>query len=286
MVYVSGPPSCHRSQTITPPLPFGVTEHAEPKTAPAGSCDIEKSKPIGPVEFESVAEYVMATGFEFDVTWAVTEIGVVVETEFDDAVGPSPYALVATTVNERVVPASDGGTLKVTWFWAAVTTEGAIPDTDGVTVYEVIGMLPLLAGGAHDTVTFIGEPDKVAWTLRGADGGAPGVTGLDCALVPFPALFTGTTVNTYVVPFVRPGIVILVPLVWRWAGPGLAVTIYADTGPPPFDVGALHDMVACALPGTAVTFEGAPAAPTGTTAFDDADWRPLPWAFNAATVNV
>jgi hypothetical protein len=64
------------------------------------------------------------------------------------------------------------------------------------------------------------------------------------------------------------------------------VTVYDVIALPPLDAGADHDTVACPFPGVAVTFEGAPGTVAGVTAFDAADWVPVPIALVAATLKV
>jgi hypothetical protein len=67
------------------------------------------------------------------------------------------------------------------------------------------------------------------------------------------------------------------------------VTVYPVIGLPPFDIGAVQDTDADALPAVAVTAVGAPGAvagATGVTLADAADDAPAPTAFVAVTVNV
>ena len=58
------------------------------------------------------------------------------------------------------------------------------------------------------------------------------------------------------------------------------------TGLPPFDVGVVQVTTAFALPGTAVTPDGAEGGPSGVTAADATDEAPSPSAFVAMTVKV
>ena len=58
------------------------------------------------------------------------------------------------------------------------------------------------------------------------------------------------------------------------------------TGDPPFDDGAVQEIVAWALPDVAVTFVGAPGIVTGDTEFDGFELVDKPAAFVAATVKV
>jgi hypothetical protein len=51
--------------------------------------------------------------------------------------------------------------------------------------------------------------------------------------------------------------------------------------PPPFDAGGVHDTVARAEPGVAVTFLGGPGTALGVTAFDSTEAGPSPAALVA-----
>ena len=55
---------------------------------------------------------------------------------------------------------------------------------------------------------------------------------------------------------------------------------------PPFDAGAVQVTVACAFPGVAITFVGAPEGPAGDTEVEALDATLLPIAFSALTVKV
>ncbi len=58
---------------------------------------------------------------------------------------------------------------------------------------------------------------------------------------------------------------------------------------PPFEAGAVQVTVAWALPAVAVPIVGAPgtvAGATGVTAFESADWSPVPTELIAATLKV
>ena len=55
---------------------------------------------------------------------------------------------------------------------------------------------------------------------------------------------------------------------------------------PPLDAGAVHDTVACPLPGTADTPVGVPGGPAAVTGAEAVDCGPTPAAFVALTVNV
>ena len=58
------------------------------------------------------------------------------------------------------------------------------------------------------------------------------------------------------------------------------------TALPPFDVGAVQDTTAFALPGTAVTPDGADGGPSGVTDADATDGAPSPSALVATAVKV
>ena len=138
---------------------------------------------------------------------AVTLVGAsgivegVTELEALDAV-LVPIELVAVTVNVYAVP-----------FVSPVIVRGdeppvaVNPPVFEVTVYDVIAEPPLLPGALNVIVAW--PFPAVAFTLVGAFGTVAGTTELlvpDGVLVPAP--FVAVTVNVYVVPFVRPVIVI------------------------------------------------------------------------------
>jgi hypothetical protein len=81
------------------------------------------------------------------------------------------------------------------------------PPTEDVTVYSVIADPPLLAGAVNVIVAW--PFPAVVTTLVGAFGVVAGITELlvlEAVLV--PTLFVAVTVNVYVIPFVKPVIVI------------------------------------------------------------------------------
>jgi len=55
---------------------------------------------------------------------------------------------------------------------------------------------------------------------------------------------------------------------------------------PPFDAGAVKDIVVCALPAVAVPIVGAPGVVAGITLLDAAEAVPVPVALVAVTENV
>ena len=119
-----------------------------------------------------------------------------------------------------------------------------------------------------------GEPGLVLgiMMLDGIDGG------------PSPSAFVAVTVNVYAVPFDRPVTIIGLVAPVAVKPPGLEVTLYDVTPPPPV-VGAVKLTVACVLPGTAVAAVGAPGSiGTGITLLEANDGRLVPTSFVAATV--
>ena len=108
--------------------------------------------------------------------------------------------------------------------------------------------------------------------LDGIDGG------------PSPSAFVAVTVNAYAVPFDSPVTIIGLVAPVAVKPPGLEVTLYDVTPPPPV-VGAVKLTVACVLPGTAVAAVGAPGSiGTGITLLEANDGRLVPTSFVAATV--
>lgn len=160
------------------------------------------------------------------------------------------------------------------------------PPVLAVTVYEVIELPPSAAGGHQLTVALVFP--ATATTFVGAPGTVRGVTGFDGSDGgPLPTMFTATTVNVYVTPFVRPETVAPVAFAFPLAvcPPGEAVTVYPVIELPPFELGAVHVTLALAFPGAAATFVGAPGTVLGVTAFDCADGGPSPATFVATTTN-
>jgi hypothetical protein len=195
------------------------------------------------------------------------DAGVTLETDGTGAAGMTlgdgadtvdvPRLLVATTLKVYAVPLARPVTVADNVEPSGVVT--VAPPGLAVTVYDVIGEPPLLAGAFQLTVT---APLPAAPTTAvGGPGGPVGVTladGADAADGPTPLL--ATTVNVYAVPFVRPltfadnvvpsGVVAVAP-------PGLAVTVYDVIGEPPLSAGAAQFTVTAPLPAVAVTAVGA-----------------------------
>jgi hypothetical protein len=71
-----------------------------------------------------------------------------------------------------------------------------------------------------------------------------------------------------------------------WPPEPEAATTYFVIAEPPFDAGATHVTVACALPAVAATPVGAPGGAAGLTAFEAVDGALVPVPFVAVTVNV
>jgi hypothetical protein len=71
-----------------------------------------------------------------------------------------------------------------------------------------------------------------------------------------------------------------------WPPEPEAATTYFVIAEPPFDAGATHFTVACALPAVAVTPVGAPGGAAGLTAAEGLDRGLVPSAFVAVTLNV
>ena len=167
------------------------------------------------------------------------------------------------------------------------------PAGDDVTVYEVIALPPLEAGGVHDTVAEASP--AVAVTADGAPGTVAGVTLLEASEAgPVPMAFVAVTVKVYAVPFVKPLTVTVVGTTVLPSGAvtvaeppaGLEVTVYEVIALPPFEAGGVHDTVADASPAVAVTAVGAPGTVAGVTLFDARDAGPVPTALVAVTVKV
>ena len=128
---------------------------------------------------------------------------------------------------------------------------------------------------------------NVAVPIVGASGTVAGVTELlvaDCVLVPYALL--AVTVNVYVVPFERPVIVIGDEPPVALKPPVFDVTVYVVIADPPFETGAVNEIVASPFPRTAVTPVGAPGTVTGVTEFVAVDAELVPTAFVAVTVKL
>ena len=116
----------------------------------------------------------------------------------------------------------------------------------------------------------------VALTSVGAPGMVRGVTAVDARDdAELPAALSATTVKVYEVPLANPEKVQERLAVFvQSAGAVMAgdeVTLYPVIDAPPFDVGALHESVACEFPGVAVTDVGAPGTVRGVTAAEGDD---------------
>jgi len=113
-----------------------------------------------------------------------------------DEAGPVPLALVADTVNVYVVPFVRPVTVVDVTGGLPVTVTGvwAVEPMNGVTVYVVIVLPPLLTGAVQLTEA---EPlPAVAVTPVGAPGSAFGVTELDGDdAAPVPLALVADTVN-------------------------------------------------------------------------------------------
>ena len=67
--------------------------------------------------------------------------------------------------------------------------------------------------------------------------------------------------------------------------PGDTVTLYEVMGLPPFEAGAVKEMIACAFPALTETPVGDDGGAAGVTVAEDADGGLVPAAFVAVTVN-
>jgi hypothetical protein len=132
---------------------------------------------------------------------------------------PVPTAFVAVTVNLYEVPL----VRPVTVIGVVAPVPVKLPGCE-VTVYEVIGLPPLLPGAAKETEACALPPVAVA--AVGASGTVAGVTAEEAEEAePVPTLLVAVTVKVYDVPLVRPettiGEVAPVPV----KPPGLEVTV-------------------------------------------------------------
>jgi hypothetical protein len=126
----------------------------------------------------------------------------------------------------------------------------------------------------------------VAVTPVGAPGTVDGTIELLVAdAILSPLIFVALTVNVYVVPFVRPVIVIGVDPPVAMC-PSFEVTVYRVIAEPPFDTGAVNEIVACPFPLAAVTPVGASGTVDGVTELLVLDAILVPTEFVAVTVNV
>ena len=190
-----------------------------------------------------------------------------------------PTLLIATTVNVYVVPFVRP-VIKVLVAFVVVM----IPVFD-VIAYEVIADPPLLDG---DVKLIVAWPlPATAVTLVGASGTVAGVTELlavEVVLVPTP--LTATTVNVYVVPFVRPVTKAVVVLVIAVKPPTFDETTYDVIADPPLLDGDVKLIVACPFPAVANTPVGASGVVAGVTLLLVPEDVLVPNPFTATTVNV
>jgi hypothetical protein len=91
--------------------------------------------------------------------------------------GPVPPSVVAVTVNVYAVPFVNPVTVSVVSADMNVVTDCALAPINGVTVYDVMGSPPRLAGAVHDKVTW--ESPATPLTPLGAEGTAAGVMGTE-----------------------------------------------------------------------------------------------------------
>jgi hypothetical protein len=102
-----------------------------------------------------------------------------------------------------------------------------------------------------------------------------------------PAAFAADTVTVYAVPSTRSAMRQVVPVVVQLAPPGWATATYRVMGTPPVLCGAAQVTSIAASPAVTETPDGAPGAPTGTTAGDGRLAAEVSRAaFVAVTVNV
>ncbi len=189
-----------------------------------------------------------------------------------------PYALVAVTVKVYAVPFVNPKTVS-----EDEPPEAICPPLD-VTVYDVIDEPPLLTGAVKVTVAC--PLPAVAVPIVGASGTVEGVTELDTAdAVLVPTAFVAVTVKVYVVPFVRP-VMVIGDDPPEAVCPPLDVTVYDVIAEPPLLTGAENVTTASPFPAVAVPIVGASGVVAGTTALDTAEAVLVPTAFVAVTVNV
>jgi hypothetical protein len=149
----------------------------------------------------------------------------------------------------------------------------------------VITEPPDEAGAAHETVA--DALPATAETPVGEPGVVTGVTGAEAEeAVELPIAFIASTVNVTEVPLVRPVTEAVRTFPTVSGLPVDGVTVYPVIAEPPFDVGAVQETVADALPATAETPVGALATETGVTEADAEEAVELPFEFVATTVNV
>ena len=164
------------------------------------------------------------------------------------------------------------------------------PPGDAVTVYELIAAPPFETGAVHDTTDDAFAAD-VADTPVGAPGTIDGTTAADAtdaALV--PDTFVAVTLKLYAMPFVRP---VTVHGFERphendacAAVPTNAVTVNPRTAAPPFETGAVQEIVerVDSAP-VAATPVGAVGTVDGVAVFEASEALLVPALFVAVTVN-
>ena len=195
-----------------------------------------------------------------------------------------PTAFVAFTLNVMGVPFVRPVSVAVRTLPTVTGVPGDVP-TYGVTVYPVIAEPPDEAGAVHETVA--DALPATAETPVGEPGVVTGVTGAEAEeAVELPIAFIASTVNVTEVPLVRPVTEAVRTFPTVSGLPVDGVTVYPVIAEPPFDVGAVQETVADALPATAETPVGALATETGVTEADAEDDKELPFEFVATTVNV
>jgi hypothetical protein len=191
-----------------------------------------------------------------------------------------PIAFVAVTVNVYVVPFD-----KPVIVIGEVPPVAVNPPTLEVTVYPVITDPPFDTGAVNVTVAC--PLPLTAVTFVGASGTVDGVTALlapDAILA--PEMFVAVTVNVYEFPFVNPVTVMGEEVPVALKPPVFEVTVYRVIDEPPFDTGAVNEIVACPLPLVADTPVGAFGTVDGVTELLVPDEALVPFAFVAVTVNV
>ena len=153
-----------------------------------------------------------------------------------------PEAFMAETVNVTSIPLANVFSVAN----RTLPTVIGLP-TDGVTMYPVIGEVPLEAGAVQETVVELIA--TTAETPVGAPGSdADGVTGNKEEANELPAAFIAETVNVTSVPLVNPFIVTDKTLPTVTGLPTDGVIMYPVIAEPPFEAGGIQETVADALP--------------------------------------
>jgi hypothetical protein len=153
-----------------------------------------------------------------------------------------PEAFMAETVNVTSIPLANVFSVAN----RTLPTVIGLP-TDGVTMYPVIGEVPIEAGAVQETVVELIA--TTAETPVGAPGSdADGVTGNKEEANELPAAFIAETVNVTSVPLVNPFIVTDKTLPTVTGLPTDGVIMYPVIAEPPFEAGGIQETVADALP--------------------------------------